>query len=102
MMKSNTAKIISSLCYFSIFFAPFLFPVVVYFVSEDNEVTEHARKSFMSHIFPAIAIPLGIIIVFESGYSTGSIILSALLFGILSLIVAIWNIVKGIKVLIQT
>ncbi|MFC0187449.1 DUF4870 domain-containing protein [Fictibacillus aquaticus] len=101
-MNDNKNKILSSLCYFSIFFAPFLFPVVVYFVIEDETVTEHARKGFWSHLIPVIAISLGIIVVFESGFAKGAIIFSALVFGLVSLIVTIWNIVKGIKVLIQT
>ena len=48
-MKGN--NILSSLCYFSIFFAPFLLPIIVYFVAED-EVKYHAKKAFWSHVFP--------------------------------------------------
>ncbi|NQD52466.1 DUF4870 domain-containing protein, partial [Bacillus altitudinis] len=33
-MREN--KILSSLCYFSIFFAPFLFPIIVYFLGKDE------------------------------------------------------------------
>ncbi|MBY6036876.1 hypothetical protein KUV80_09435 [Fictibacillus nanhaiensis] len=100
-MKDSTKKLISALCYFSLFFAPFLFPIIVYLVVDDLEVMEHAKKSFLSHLFPIIAIPLGIIIVFETQYHLAAIIFSALIFGTLTLIVTIWNMVKGIKVILS-
>ncbi|GGB44919.1 membrane protein [Fictibacillus barbaricus] len=101
MMKEGSKKIISALCYFSLFFAPFLFPIAVYFIADDNEVMEHAKKSFLSHILPIIAVPLGIIIIFETQYHPAAIVISALIFGTLTLIVMIWNIVKGIKVILS-
>jgi hypothetical protein len=101
LMKEGTKKIISAVCYFSLFFAPFLFPIVVYFVVDDSEVMEHAKKSFLSHLFPIVAVPLGIIIIFETQYHIAAIIISGLIFGTLTLIVTIWNIVKGIKVILS-
>jgi hypothetical protein len=101
VMKESTKKVVSAVCYFSLFFAPFLFPIVVYFVVDDSEVMEHAKKSFLSHLLPIVAVPLGIIIVFETQYHLAAIIISALIFGTLTLIVTIWNIVKGIKVILS-
>lgn len=101
VMKVGTKKAVSAVCYFSLFFAPFLFPIVIYFVVDDSEVMEHAKKSFLSHLLPIVAVPLGIIIIFESQYHLAAIIISALIFGTLTLIVTIWNIVKGIKVILS-
>ena len=100
-MNQSTKKVLSALCYFSLFFAPFLFPIIIYFVVDEKEVTEHAQKSFISHLMPVIAVPLGIIIVFESQYNLTAIIICGLTFGLMTLIVTIWNIVKGIKVIIS-
>lgn len=100
-MKEGTKKAVSAICYFSLFFAPFLFPIVVYLIVDDSDVMEHAKKSFLSHLLPIVAVPLGIIIVFETQYHLTAIIISALIFGTLTLIVTIWNIVKGIKVILS-
>jgi hypothetical protein len=100
-MSESTQRIVSSLCYFSLFFAPFLFPILIYFIVDETEVMEHAKQSFLSHLYPIIAVPLGIIIVFETQFNLTAIIISGLIFGTLTLIVTIWNIVKGIKVLIS-
>jgi hypothetical protein len=100
-MNEGTQRVVSSLCYFSLFFAPFLFPIIIYFVVDDSEVMEHAKKSFLSHLYPIIAIPLGIIIIFETQYNLAAILICGLIFGSLTLIVTVWNIVKGIKVIIS-
>jgi hypothetical protein len=100
-MNQGTQKVLSSLCYFSLFFAPFLFPIIIYFVVDEEEVVENAKKSFLSHLLPVIAVPLGIIIIFETQYNLAAIIVCGLIFGSLTLIVTIWNIVKGIKVILS-
>jgi hypothetical protein len=100
-MTQGTQKLLSAVCYFSLFFAPFLLPIIIYFVVDQEEVMEHAKKSFLSHLLPVIAVPLGIIIVFETQYNLTAIIVCGLIFGTLTLIVTIWNIVKGIKVIIS-
>lgn len=97
-MNPSLKRIISSICYFSLFFAPFLFPVVVYFVVKERDVMVHAKRSLLSHLFPLIAISLGIIIVAETEFSTTSIVVCGILFGISSLAVMVWNIIQGIKV----
>ncbi|MDN4526192.1 hypothetical protein [Fictibacillus fluitans] len=98
-MSSNLNRILSSLCYFSMFFAPFLFPVVIYLAVQDQAVMRHAKRSFLSQLFPVITIPLSIIIVAETEFSMTSIVVCAVLFGLGSLAVMAWNIVQGIKVL---
>jgi hypothetical protein len=102
-MKGN--NILSSLCYFSIFFAPFLLPIIVYFVAED-EVKYHAKKAFWSHVFPYAILFGGLAVsgMYGLGFnqSDGAGIGMAITYAVFNLVgiyYFIWNIVKGIKVL---
>ncbi|WP_423408194.1 DUF4870 domain-containing protein [Heyndrickxia sp. MSNUG] len=100
----DTKRIVSALCYFSIMFAGILFPLVAYFASEDLEVKHHAKKALLSHLIPLIPLPLILLsIYFEITRGAGEfpvmMFSSAMLMVVLSLIVLIWNLVKGIKVL---
>ncbi|MDN4072113.1 MULTISPECIES: hypothetical protein [Fictibacillus] len=97
-MNPNVRRFVSAFCYFSLFFAPFLFPAVVYFAVPDQEVIQHAKRAFLSHLFPLIAIPLGIIISAETEFNMKAIIVSVILFGLTSLAIMVWNIMQGIKV----
>jgi len=101
-------KVLASLCYFSIFFAGFIFPIIVYFVSDNDHVKQHAKKAFISHLIPFLTA-LGVIICgFALGMFTngafldaipGIIFIGFILVGIANLIIVIWNIIKGITVL---
>ncbi|KMM36980.1 DUF4870 domain-containing protein [Guptibacillus hwajinpoensis] len=94
----SVEKVMSSLCYFSVFFAPFLFPIIVFFVMRDEEVSYHAKRAVLSHLFPFLSFVLALFAVFVM--DAGSVIfLGMILFGLLNVIVFIWNIVKGIQVL---
>lgn len=96
-------RVIASLNYFSIFFAPFLFPIIVYFVTTNNTVKHHAKRALFSHIIPVLvtigSIVAGIMLALSNfaGVATGTIVLGYLLAGILYFIFMIWNIVQGIK-----
>jgi hypothetical protein len=101
----ETNKVLAALSYFSILFAGFIFPLVVYFVTDDSNVKKHAKKAFLSHLIPLIPIPLILIVVIND--ITGNqgevfpilLIIAIGLSMILSLVVLIWNIIKGVKVL---
>ncbi|PEL08024.1 DUF4870 domain-containing protein [Bacillus sp. AFS017336] len=101
----ETNKILSSLCYFSIFFAPFLLPIIVYFVAKDQQIKSHSKRALFSHILPFLTIIiLGAISIFTFN-TTGdgvsyTIIGGFILVCIVNLVVFIWNIVQGIKILI--
>jgi Domain of unknown function (DUF4870) len=98
-MKGNT--ILSSLCYFSILFAPFLFPLIVYFVAE-SEVKYHAKKALWTHLVPYVALLLGFILSIIIPYKPTIGIGFILTFGITAILTVyyfIWNIVKGVKLL---
>jgi hypothetical protein len=102
----ETKKIISALCYFSLFFAGFIFPLVVFFATEDSTTKGHAKKALISHIIPIIPVPflgVGIYYDFTLGYGSPRIftISCVLVIVIVSITVMIWNIVKGVKVLME-
>ncbi|WP_017756399.1 DUF4870 domain-containing protein [Calidifontibacillus oryziterrae] len=101
----DTNRIVSSLCYFSLFFAPFLFPIIVYFIVDHSEVKNHAKKSFLSHLIPIITVPIvAVPVLLSSGEPTmlavGGIF-AFLLIGAINIGVLIWNVVKGVKILID-
>jgi hypothetical protein len=110
--RLDNPKILSALSYFSVLFAPFLLPIIVYFVSQDSNVKYHAKKSLISHIIPVILLIILFISVFTSftpvasGFNeqpslwmaAGPLILIAI-YMLVYVIVMIWNIVQGIKVL---
>ncbi|MBO0959046.1 DUF4870 domain-containing protein [Neobacillus sp. MM2021_6] len=101
----ETRKVLSSLCYFSIFFAGFIFPLAVFIASGDESTKMHAKKSLLSHLIPLILTPLLLFAVFydftniQDTVPTFTIISIAVLV-VVWLIVVIWNIVKGVKVLL--
>lgn len=100
-MKGN--NILSSLCYFSIFFAPFLFPLIVYFMAS-KEVKVHAKKSLWLHLFPYIILVVGLAGSGWRGISGWDQIgigfaVTYVIFIITGVYFFFWNIVKGIKIL---
>jgi len=100
----ESRKVLSCLCYFSIFFAGFLFPLVVFFASGDEVTKMHAKKSLLSHLIPLLPTPFLIFaIIYDSGNPQMVVpVFSIICVAILAIIwvgVIIWNIVKGVKVL---
>lgn len=106
----NSSKVLASLCYFSILFAGFIFPIIVYFVTDDKEVKKHAKKAFLSHCIPAATIAFFIILGISMGamqqYSDvsffvggGLVWIGFAIAGIVNLVIVVWNIVQGIRVL---
>jgi len=101
----NTNKFLASLNYFSVLFAPFLLPIIIYFVVDHQEVKQHAKKAIVSHIIPFLSI-IGVIIMFFFTVGSNpsentvifSMIISFVLVGLINIIVFIWNIVKGIRI----
>ncbi|WP_153731736.1 DUF4870 domain-containing protein [Sporosarcina obsidiansis] len=111
----SNKKLLSSLCYFSIFFAPLLLPAIIYFVTDEFEVRRHAKKSLISHIIPMALLIAGFIILSFSifSFNTQSVMSSdgnfmfwgivpflfIALYSALFFVVLIWNVYQGIKVL---
>ncbi|WP_405153763.1 DUF4870 domain-containing protein [Paenibacillus sp. FSL K6-0108] len=91
-------QLLSALSYFSIFFAPFLFPIIIWIVAKDNYIEGHAKRALFSHIFPFLAaIPL--LYFFVTAHSLGSAVGFVILFFIIYALSFVYNIVKGIQVL---
>ena len=100
----ETRKVLSSLCYFSIFFAGFIFPLAVYLATSDEGTKQHAKKSLFSHLIPLILTPLLVFAVFHDFTAQQDTIpvftiISIITLILLWLIIVIWNIIKGVKVL---
>ena len=105
-MDSN--KGLSALNYFSVFFAPFLVPIIIYFISSHAEVKRHAFRALWSHLIPVI---LGILLfvlmlaagVFGGQAGDGALLIVSLVAGLgyggICLALTIWNVIQGIKVL---
>ncbi|MEJ8778543.1 DUF4870 domain-containing protein [Pseudogracilibacillus sp. ICA-222130] len=98
-------KVLSSLSYFSLFFAPVLFPIIVYFLT-NGETRRHARNAFASHIIPSVlliggGITIGLFGINGWTHAPISLALLFIVFAILSFVLLIYNIVLGIKVLIE-
>lgn len=106
-------KWLAAICYFSVFFCGFIFPIIVYFVTQDPFTKKHSKKAFVSHLIPTIGVIVLIVLAIagtfiapatmSSGAAVATIGIGYLvLYGVLiiiSIAVTIWNIVQGIKVL---
>ena len=105
---NNNAKALSGLSYLSIFFFPFLLPVIVYFASKDFETRRHAKRAFISHVLTIVLSALLVILLFYTFVKMPQNTLSAtsifVLFSIFLLFIAafacifIWSIVQTLKV----
>lgn len=108
----NNNKILAALCYFSVFFAPLLLPIIVFFITDDKEIKHHAKRSLVSHLIPTILLVAGFIIfsfsmlsfqdqMFGSGFGFWQLtpFLFMLLYGVLFLAIVIWNVIQGVKVM---
>lgn len=100
-MKGN--HVLSSLCYFSIFFAPFLFPIIVYFMASED-VKLHAKKALWTHLIPYVVLAVGLVgsgLFGISGWDQIGIgfAVTYVIFILIAIYYFLWNIIKGIKVL---
>ncbi|MDQ0269053.1 DUF4870 domain-containing protein [Cytobacillus purgationiresistens] len=99
----DTNKILSALSYFSILFAGVIFPIIVYFVVEDQKTKEHAKKALISHLITFIPLIIVIAGAFTWINNVEQIPILFITGGVLSIIISlavlIWNMIKGIKVI---
>lgn len=106
----DNSKGLSAIGYLSIFFAPFVVPLFIFFASKEQAVRDHAKRAFISHLIPFI-LGLIFLIFFVSSaffvsntipYNENTFMLTVILFIfflLLSFAIAIWNLVQAIKVL---
>ncbi|WP_155593512.1 DUF4870 domain-containing protein [Lysinibacillus cavernae] len=101
-------KILSAFSYLSIFFAPFIVPLIVYFVTKDSDVKRHSIRALVSHLIPFVFGILFFIVFVFSTFSidptsnTNSMMIiwfvSFAIYAIVSLGIVIWNIIQAIRV----
>lgn len=104
----NNAKALSGLSYLSIFFFPFLLPIIVYFASKDVETRRHAKRALISHTLTILLSVILVVSIFYTFVRMPIITLSLpsfiLLFIVFIFIVTtyaaifIWNIVQAVKI----
>lgn len=107
--NSVSTRIINALSYFSIFFLPVIFPLIVWIIaraSDDPSVTVNARKAFWSQLFPLLYAIFAILVIsvnalynytVHAGALLGILLTFALLIAIL---LFIYNIAMGVKMLL--
>lgn len=95
----ETRRLIAALCYLSIFFAGFILPILVYLVTNDDEIRSHARRAFVSHALPFFSLVILLLLWLTSPHLAGLLPILAvtlLLYGV----VLIWNVIKAVQVLV--
>ncbi|RUL51609.1 MULTISPECIES: DUF4870 domain-containing protein [Lysinibacillus] len=101
-------KMISALCYISLLFAPFILPLIVYFIVKDLEVKFHAKRAFLSHLIPTvIGVLLGVFSVigmFTVSFDgmSGFVILMlvfTIIYFLLTIGLMIWNLMQAVQIL---
>lgn len=100
----ETNKILSALCYFSVLFAGFIFPLVVFLAIDNPATKNHAKKALISHLLPICPAPFlafGIYYDVSHGHDEFPVftLVCVALMVLISITVLIWNIVKGVLVL---
>ena len=107
-MNSN-AKALSGLSYLSIFFLPFIFPIIIFFGTKDIETRRHAKRALISHVLTIVLSVILVAIMFFGFMNTINNTLSMsfiilLFFSFILCIIAfaaifIWNIVQAVKII---
>lgn len=75
--------------------------------SGDDVTKSHAKKAFLSHLIPLIPVPVLIFAIFSdlNAINNDAIpvftLVSAGILILISLIVTIWNVIKGVKALMM-
>ena len=113
MILLDQSKGLSALSYLSYFFAPFIVPIIVFFITKEDFVKRHSKRAIISHLIPVVLGIIFAIFFFVSALSwetnntdiyIGDIFASSffiffIIFMVITFIIAIWNLVQAIKVL---
>ncbi|WP_437272693.1 DUF4870 domain-containing protein [Staphylococcus succinus] len=103
--STQSEKLLAALSYFSVFFAPILFPIIVWILS-DKPVSTHAKKSLAYHILPYILMIVGgVLIGLSESDSNNALGITLIVVAVIAFIGAIYyviyNLYCGIKVLLK-
>ncbi|KRK87150.1 DUF4870 domain-containing protein [Lentilactobacillus sunkii] len=101
-------RIVNALSYLSIMFAPFIFPFIVWLITDNNkDMHDTARHAFILHLIPLLLTFLTLLIVGVMGMVsqqaafTGFLFIALLaLVGLVDLGMFIYNLYLGIKILV--
>lgn len=108
-------KTLSALSYVSILFAPFLLPIILFFVTKEKEVKYHAKRASISHLIPTVlgaAISIFALMslftfngavngaVYNPSYFTNFMIWMFIYF-IISSAIVVWNLIQAVRVFRQ-
>jgi uncharacterized Tic20 family protein len=99
-MSKSANNVLASFCYFSVFFMPFLFPLIVWILASGN-TARHARKALLYHILPIIFIIVSAVILstISNDYNNITFIVGIII-GLLAIYYMIKNLFLGIKLLL--
>lgn len=106
----DQSKGLSALGYLSFFFAPFIVPLILFFVTKEDFIKHHSKRAFISQLIPIVLGLIYIIVFFSFAFTWDSTMNADFFFGstvfigfiillILTFFIAIWNVVQTIKVL---
>lgn len=103
-MSTTTEKLLAFLSYFSVFFAPVLFPLIVWLVAP-QPVSTHGKKALIYHILPTvfsiIAFACFMVLFNTSGAVMTTLLVIVIIITIVgSLYYLVYNLYAGIKVLV--
>ncbi|QHW36640.1 hypothetical protein GZH82_04315 [Staphylococcus ursi] len=100
-MNMSSNKILSSLCYFSVFFAPFIFPIAIWILSS-GETSNNAKRALLYHFLPIVFLGLSTIIfgIYNNNNYSDMMFILGIIFVIAAAFYVIKNLYLGIKVLI--
>ncbi len=102
-------KLVNSLSYLSIIFAPFIFPFIVWLVTRStSDMHETAKHAFLLHLTPVVLtiltfMMIGVIgVAVKNSQFTGILATTVLiLVGVIDLGVSIYSLYLGIKILVS-
>ncbi|MBF7019656.1 DUF4870 domain-containing protein [Staphylococcus sp. 18_1_E_LY] len=103
----QSGKVLAALCYFSIFFAPLILPIIVWILS-DKPTSSHAAKSLIYHMITYLCPFILIIsaslgasaLSYQSTWQSVVMIVIAIVLVVITIWYTIKNIYRGVKVLI--
>lgn len=103
--STQSEKILAALSYFSVFFAPIIFPIVVWILA-DKPVSTHAKKSLLFHLLPYILIVISSVIIGGIGSITSQalyviLMILAALGAFAAIYFVIYNLLCGIRILLK-
>lgn len=103
-MSTSTEKLLACLSYFSVFFAPILFPLIVWLVAP-QPVSTHGKKALIYHVLPSVLSFIAFGCMLTIFNTSGAVLTTFLVIVIVITIIGalyylVYNLYSGIKVLV--